>query len=173
MTKRTMALLDAYRKGYHVDKDGNAFSPSGRQLKVWIHSKTRSIYYVFSINLNGKVYKVFVSRLQALQKFGDELFKEGIEVRHLNNNSLDNSWDNIIIGTHQENMMDIPRELRLKFSEAACSKTRKLTKENVVELRRDRQNGATQRILAEKYNVSKSTVSLIVNRKTYMYQLEY
>ena len=82
----------ALDKGYYIDEDGNAFSRF-KQLKTYI--KKHYPYYHFGIKVGNKTKLVAVHRLQAHQKFGKRLFKDGIEVRHLNNNKLDNSWDNI------------------------------------------------------------------------------
>ena len=41
-------------------------------------------------------------------KYGEEAFEADC-VRHLNDNSLDNSWDNIVIGTHMDNHLDAVR----------------------------------------------------------------
>ena len=170
MSKRNETLLLAYKKGYYVDFNGNLFNPSENNLKGWITNKGNAGckfgYYLFSI---GKGLNFAIARLQAYQKFGDKMFEPGIEVRHINNNSLDNSWDNIQIGTHQQNMLDNPKEDRLKYALNAAKKKRKLTPDRLAELRTDRRDGFSYRELAEKYNIVKSTVSFIVNGKTYIH----
>ena len=97
----------AIEKGYYVNEIGEAFS---KKQKLSLRLKyTNPNYYCFNIRDNeNKVCRILVHRLQAYQKFGDEIFKEGIVVRHLDNNSLNNSIDNIAIGTQQENMLDRP-----------------------------------------------------------------
>ena len=87
------------------------------------------------------------------------MFKEGIEVRHLNGNSKDNSFDNIEIGTHSENMMDIPKEKRFLGGSEPIHKHKEIIE--------DRKKGFTYNQLCKKYNISsKGTISFIINEST-------
>ena len=70
-------------------------------------------------------------RLQAYQKYGDKIYEDGVEVRHNNGESLDNSWCNILIGSHSDNMMDIPKQIRIKKALHATSFIRKYDKKEV------------------------------------------
>lgn len=104
MNQETMEinkLVVASSQGYRVDKDGSVIFP-GKQKKL---TNTNG-YLLFSINSSKKALRIYLHRLQAYQKYGDSIFEDGIEVRHLNGNSLDNSYDNISIGTHTDNMRD-------------------------------------------------------------------
>jgi hypothetical protein len=49
-----------------------------------------------------------VHKIIAYIKFGDDAIKRGIVTRHLNDCKLDNSWDNIGIGTPKDNWHDMP-----------------------------------------------------------------
>ena len=73
------------------------FNKDGKQLSIGKSSKG---YLSFNIRLSkgSKPTRSFVHRLQAFQKFGEKIFKDGIVVRHLNGVSTDNSYDNIGIG---------------------------------------------------------------------------
>ena len=93
-----------------------------------------------------------VHKLQAYQKFGNKVFEKGIQVRHLDNNSLNNSWNNIDIGTQSQNMMDIPKEKRIQ-------KARNNIKYDWSEIDKDRENGMSYKKLTEKYGVKKGTLS--------------
>lgn len=99
------ALLKAYQKGYRV-KDGIAYNPKGESLSGTLDS---SGYIMFSPT---KFDKVFIHRLVAYQKYGDRIFEDGIQVRHKDNNKLNNFEDNILIGNQSQNMMDIPKQQR-------------------------------------------------------------
>lgn len=115
------ALLYAHNTGYIVDKSGDIFL-NGKKLKGRIKTISgHSPYREFAIKFNNTVQYLKVHRLQALQKYGNEIFKAGIVVRHLNNNSLDNSYDNIVIGTVQDNAMDIPESTRRANAQHAAS----------------------------------------------------
>ena len=103
-------IVEAKKKGYYCDKEGNIFSV---KKKIALRKSNQNRYW-FCIRYYGKRVSIPVHRFVGYLKFGDESFKEGIEVRHLDNNSLNNSWDNIDIGTHSENMNDIPKQTKIK-----------------------------------------------------------
>jgi endoglucanase Acf2 len=97
--------------------------------------------------------------MQAFKKYGYEMFKEGILVRHLNGVPTDNSYDNIAIGTASDNMMDIPVSVRRKKSSKANNV------HNHIDIIKDRKNGMTYAELMSKYNISsKGTISFIINK---------
>lgn len=153
----------AYEKGYLVNKDGSVTSPKGKVIKLQL---SNSGYYQFSIKINRKVYHVFVHRLQAFMKFGNKLYEDGIVVRHLNNNKLDNSIDNIEIGTQQDNIYDNAIELRLKSSYLASRKNIKYSDDVVQQIRLDYKKGLGYKFIMNKYNInSKGTLSHIINKR--------
>ena len=102
----------AKEKGYFVDKQGNAYSPRGN--KVGTRGKDPYLYFGIRVS-KTKVIKVYIHRMQAYQKFGDLIFNDNIEVRHLNGNSFDNSFKNLAIGTPSENAMDKQSQKERKF----------------------------------------------------------
>lgn len=116
------ALLKAYQNGYRI-KDGIVYNPNGKILSGTLCSDG---YIMFAPT---KVDKVFIHRLVAYQKYGDKIFEEGIEVRHKDNDKLNNFDDNIIIGTHKENMMDISKKER---SKNAGNQSRKHPHEEII-----------------------------------------
>lgn len=153
MNKKTEAIILANQKGYKVTKDGKVINKYNKQL----FTNNMNGYFFLCVRINTeKSINIAVHRLQAFQKFGEEIFKEKIEVRHLNGNSTDNSYDNIVIGSHYENMMDIPKEKRILNSSNPiyCHKS-------IIE---DRKNGLTYKELCIKYNIkSKGTINFIIN----------
>ena len=101
----------AYEKGYRVTKNGCLIG----LRRTRIGSINNQGYERTTIlNNNNKNLYIQTHRLQAYQKYGDKLFQDGIVVRHLNGNALDNSWNNIAIGTNRDNQMDIPKEQRIR-----------------------------------------------------------
>lgn len=113
----------ASERGYFVTKDGLVFF-NGKQRKLNLKNKKYQ-YYCFNIRIDGKPKRIEVHRLQAYQKFGDKIFEKGIVVRHLNGDSTDNSYDNIGIGTYQDNSLDIPKDVRVKLATYAGSFVKK------------------------------------------------
>lgn len=105
-------------------------------------------------------------RFQAYFKFGDEIYKNDAVVRHLNGNPLDNSWDNIEIGSQQENNLDKLPEVRTKAAYLASRKKVKFNDDIVKQIRLDYKNGLNYSELMSKYDIkSKGTISYIVKKR--------
>jgi hypothetical protein len=148
----------AYAKGYRVDKRGNCLNSNGDILSTFENKK----YIMFSIRHEGKMKKVRVHRMQAYQKFGDAIYKKGIDVRHLNGNPSDNSIDNIEIGTPSQNMMDKPKEERLRSAIFAASHLIQYDHFKVKEFYNE---SRSYKKTMEEFGIkSKSTLSNIVNK---------
>lgn len=165
MSNNKKAIIHAHIKGYRVTELGEVISPKGNSLSL---SVSTSGYYRFSVKVQDKRVTVPVHLLASFQKFGIKAFRRGTVTRHLDSNPLNNSLINISIGTLSDNMMDIPEEVRVDRSRKAAKVRRKLTDDEVTELRALQKQGWTNRQLREKYDISKSTVSYIVNSKTYL-----
>jgi len=104
MSKRRGYLLVAYEKGYRVDRHGRVVGLDGKLKALSTYGVGK--YLQFSIHVDGIKRGVFVHRLQAYQKFGSSMFEDGIEVRHYDGNSFNNSESNILIGTRKDNHAD-------------------------------------------------------------------
>jgi hypothetical protein len=89
--------------GYHV-RNGYAFGPKGLQ-KTSPDSKG---YLRIGIYVEGKTRTCWVHRLVAFQKFGDALYLNRPDVRHLDGDHQNNLDDNIALGTRSMNLLDIP-----------------------------------------------------------------
>lgn len=113
MGKLNRAILTAIEKGYTIDDQGNVTGMKGFVLKLCPNTEG---YLAFSIKMDGVKVNVYPHRFQAYKQFGDEIFKEGVEVRHLDGNNQNNSKENIAIGTHSDNMMDKPAEVRQQMA---------------------------------------------------------
>lgn len=113
------ALLLAVSKGYRINAEGFVYNPKGVLVKGFVAGTTG--YRHFGIKVSGQTISVMFHRLQAYQKYGDKMFAPGIEVRHLDSVRLNNSDGNIAIGTHKQNMMDIPKQKRLASAYHATS----------------------------------------------------
>lgn len=152
-------ILDAVQKGYTVDDFGN----------VWFDNKMRRLnldgmYYRFSIrDLKGKPISIPVHKLQAYQKFGEAIFEPGIVVRHLDGNSMNNSYDNIQIGTQSDNMYDIPVEERITHAKKASLKHIKFNAEEVKKFYNE--NRSYKKTMDFFKIPSKSTLHNILNNR--------
>lgn len=119
----------AIQKGYYVAENGDAYS-CHKKLKLKLSSKICR-YYCFNIRYYEKHTTIKVHRLQAYQKFGEAIFEKGIVVRHLNGDSLDNSFNNIDIGTQSDNVMDMPLKVRVAKAIRATSFVKKFNHNSV------------------------------------------
>ena len=157
-SKQTQLILEAYNRGYRVTKEGSVKGIKTKELSL---SKNKKGYYSFNIRYDNKVTRVFVHRLQAYQKYGKKLFNEEVLARHLNGDSTDNSWDNILIGTQSDNMMDISEEERISKSLHATSFIRKYNKEEVKKFHK---KSKSYKETMEKFHISsKGTLNYILN----------
>ena len=103
-----------------------------------------------------------VHRMQAYQKFGDKIYNENLVVRHVNGNYLDNSLDNIELGTDSENMMDVPEEIRIK---KASNAAKIYSDELVTTIKRFKETHTYNETMQE-YNISsKGTLYYIINKR--------
>ena len=102
-------IIHAFKRGDRVDFDGNLYNANGRQLTP---QKRGNGYLFFRIKINEVEKIISVHRLQAYQKFGISMFKQGLVVRHLDGNMYNNSSANISIGTIRDNHMDMPSNKR-------------------------------------------------------------
>ena len=149
-------------KGYYVDLQGNAFSARGK--KVGTRGSDPYMYIGIRVS-ETKVIKVYVHRLQAYQKFGDAIFDKGIEVRHLNGDSFDNSYENIAIGTPFENAMDKAKETRMRCAKKASEAIKKYSDELAQQIQLEYSKGSNYRELMKKYSISsKGTLNYILKR---------
>ncbi len=140
----------ATKRGYVVSEDGIMYNPKGEE----IGHKNDNGYIKTNIRPNkGEHHSVLAHRLQAFQKYGQALYLKGIVTRHYDGNKLNNSWDNILIGTHQQNMLDIPEQIRIKKSKLSWKNTREYKREDV---RLFYNNCKSYKKTKEKFNISSS-----------------
>ena len=132
LSRYNQNVIWAFENGYCVEANGEVRSPHGKLLKLLERKREgKTSYYTFSI----REKTIPVHKLQAYQKFGDATFETGIEVRHMNSNSLDNSWDNIELGTKKDNAQDRPKEQRVALAKHAASFNSKLSDDDRAAIR--------------------------------------
>lgn len=162
------ALILAYEKGYRVE-NGNVISCRNKIVKL---GKDTTGYFVFYFRFPAKIYKrktinIKVHRLVAYQKFGKKIFEDGVVVRHLDGNKLNNLDENIGIGSQSDNMMDKTKEARLQHSLLATVKNRKFTDEQIKLIREDHKiHKMTYPEIMKKWEItSKSSLSYMINNE--------
>lgn len=101
----------AKKKGYTVDPDGTVIGPTGKRLKP---QKKRK-YLAFGLWNGKRMIPLHIHRFHAYLLFGEDTFKPGIVVRHTPiDDKHCNCDNNLQLGTQQENMDDVPLDVRLK-----------------------------------------------------------
>ena len=151
-----------FNKGYRITQSGIILNPKGIEIKGVINNNGY-IAINTRVGIESKQKSCGVHRLQAYQKYENEMYKEGIEVRHLNGIKTDNSWDNILIGTHSENMMDIPEHIRIAKAVYASSFNKKHDKEAIIKWYKE--NGKSYKKTMHEFNISsKGTLHFILNK---------
>ena len=155
----------AHNKDYRVNREGVLLNPDGKTLKGYYKNGYK--YYKLRKEEDYTKYAAFkISRLQAYQKYKNDMYHKGIVVRHLNGKRDDDSFDHIAIGTQSQNIMDCPKQDRVKRATYASSKNRKYPTETILKIREDRKNGMTYSQLLKKYNIpNDSSLHYILYRK--------
>lgn len=166
MNKHIEQIKHAHSLGYRVE-NGVVISPySGRPRKLKI-GEDKSGYRRASFNIRattGEAYPIDVHQLVAYQKYGDDVFNSGIEVRHLDGDSLNNCDENIAIGTCSENAFDKPKEMRVSVAITASTNNRKFSDEEVATIRKFYKNVRSYKLTMEEFNIkSKGTLHYILN----------
>ena len=95
-----------------------------------------------------------------------DIYKKGIVVRHLNGNKIDNSHNNISIGTQSQNMLDRPVEERKKHAMKATKAMMKYKNVNEI-IKYHEKNGKSYKKTMKKFNISSTgTLHYILNNRT-------
>ena len=162
-TKMTYVRLSfmGYKK-YKINKRGVIKSLKRKGWKRLVPYTNKHGYPTVGLSKHGTTKKFRVNRLVLLAFRGP--CPEGMQCRHLNGIKDDNRIDNLKWGTPKRNQKD-----RIKHGTTYGGEDHhkaKLTEEIVLKIRKQsrpqERNGG---VLARKYNVSISTIHLIVHHK--------
>jgi hypothetical protein len=150
-----------FSKGYTVDKYGRLFNKLGVEV---IGSVDNRGYRTTGVRMpDNRVVRVCFHRMVAYAKFKNEIYKNGTVVRHLDGNPLNNNWNNIDIGSYSDNMMDIPKSVRVAKARLANMKY----DNDMVNMIKDlRSKGLKYTDIMAKTGIpSKGTISHIINHR--------
>ena len=175
-SKTKERVVEFFNKGYRVI-NGECFNPKGTMLTGSLKRNNCKTSY----RRISAPYVLF-HHLVAYQKFGDEWLYSDLDVRHKDNNSLNNKEDNIVLGTRWENKMDIPIEERKRIMSIARKsdtwklenaknvrrRLAKLTDEQVLEIRELLKTDMFLKDIAKIYDVSRSTINDLKFGRTYL-----
>lgn len=160
---QSKVLIFAYKKGYRILKNGEVNSPYNKILTPIIHITG---YVVFYLRYNKISKPVFYHKLQAYQKYGNKIFETDC-VRHLDGDKLNNSFNNINIGTFRENQMDKSKEERVRCATIAShSFMMKYNAEEVENIKKYHNEVNSYKRTMEHFNISsKGTLHFILNNR--------
>jgi len=146
-------------KGYYIDNNGDVFHKE-KKLTPRIY---KGGYKRTTIRVNSKLLTLSYHRLQAYKKYGDRIYKKGIQVRHLDNNPSNNSFENIAIGTAKQNYHDSLPEVRQQAIQKGGDAIRKFNHKNVISLHNC---GLSYKQIEERLGIKKGQISWIINHST-------
>jgi hypothetical protein len=164
LSKSNQAVIYAYEKGYRII-DGVVRNKNGDPRAVNIKDQRPYKTARFSMKRDGIHHNVMVHKLAAYQKFGNQMFFNGVQVRHLDGNSENNRLENIAIGTAHQNKMDMPEEQRVELAINATKKNRVLTDAQIGLARclHDKAGWGYKKLMTEFGVKSKGTMHHILN----------
>jgi hypothetical protein len=156
-------ILDSDK--YDIRKDGTCwiFDARKKNWKRWDKQYKRKrneqdLYW----NVSYRGHKISVHRI-IYAKFVGELSKH-LSINHLDGNPSNNTPGNLELVTQRENNLYSYRVLNKK----PVKGHKKISKELADLIRFERSCGLKYKDLVEKYKLCKSTISYIVNRKTWI-----
>jgi len=158
-SKTFNGITTALDRGYTYDMLGNIYLPSGVLAAYDIDPDG---YKRIKVRHSTGRASICFHNFIGYCKFKDKVFETGIQIRHLNNDSKDNSWNNLELGTPSQNMMDRPVEKRI---ESALNATSYIRKYNKVEVKEYYSKNPSYKETMEHFGItSKGTLHFILNK---------
>lgn len=162
LSKKDKIIIKISKLGYKVI-NSKMYTPDGKTLSTQI-VENKGEYRKECIKLLG--CNISIHRVIAYQKYGNNLFEEGIEVRHSDSNSLNNFDNNISIGTKSENELDKDPKIRLRSSIKASNKIRRFTDAEIKAIKLYHSECKSYGKTMKKFNIlSKGSLYYILNTK--------
>jgi hypothetical protein len=152
-----------YAKGYRII-DNDCYNPKGKKLNGSI--KMHPVpYRQLSIKTEMGARSIFYHALLAYQIYGDLYFEQGTVVRHLDGNSLNNTPENLKLGSPRDNKFDIPAHTRSDIAFKSVRTVKKLTPEIIAQIKNDYLiNGIPAKQLYIKYNTCLNTMYILIRK---------
>ena len=158
--------------GNMTDSKYNRYKHTTFQTQVFdkfVETKNGCHEFTGALNTNGygrinfKNKKIYIHR--AVYEHFNGSIPKGMVVRHKCNNPKCGNIDHLELGTHADNVQDkVNAGRQLKGTKIVQSK---LTEEKVLKIRKLYAKGMSQYKLAKMYGVNPSSISYVVNKKTW------
>ena len=160
--------------GYHVCREtGTIIGKSGAPMKGAV-AKNGYVYVTLIIEgltRPSKGNAVTQHQMVAFAKYGEAAFEDGIEIRHLDGERTNNHPANLLLGTRQDNMLDMAPEARSARNLGRPNgHQRKVSWADAMKIRAIYARGLVRgecKELADYFCVCSTTISSIGNRRTY------
>lgn len=133
-SKLSKNLIRFFQLGYWFDHESNSIRGFNFSKKIDRVYKSQ-VYPQFALNYKGRCRTLPIHKIIAIQKFGISHLFEGLVVRHLDDDPMNMSFDNIEIGTMSQNIMDMsPNRRSLRATNGGLATKGEIPKEKVFEL---------------------------------------
>ena len=173
MSKGNAGILAALAHGYTADAAGIIYKPDKTVQKEYTAADG---YKMFTPPASVSPVVIKSHRFIAAFYLGKEALAQEC-IRHLDGDKTNNCIDNILPGSHTDNRMDIPKELRVASAKVAAreggavtrERNRILSDEDVAAIRRLYRNKThTQKALASMFGLrSQGNVSRLCSGNTW------
>jgi hypothetical protein len=153
---------------YRISNFGNVYSLRKNKLYLLKLELTKKGYYRIRIVNDVEHKRFLVHKLVAIH-FVDKVLDKN-EINHINGIKTYNYYKNLEWCTRSENTIHAYKTGLEKKVYSINHHNCKLTKENVIEIRKMRkETNLTLQKIANKFNVERSTIGYIVNNKFHLH----
>src|SRR5262249_29172568 len=97
MTKANKAIRKAVKAGYKITSTGMVQAPDGTKNRGYSHNRRETNQYLKVFVPEAGTW-IYVHRLAAFLKFGNQIYQRGQYVSHKNAKGTDNRMSNITLG---------------------------------------------------------------------------
>ena len=148
----------AHDKGYRI-KDGKCYNPNGQEVGYINNDK---LYKRFRLYHERKQKHIEFHKLVAYQLYGEEAFKLNVVIRHLDDNSLNNKEDNIVLGTNLQNIYDMPSEKRSRISSNGNKTVKRLLEGLAQIIIQENGGGISTNEISRRHGISIATIRKVL-----------
>ena len=170
MSKEFWRNIEGYKELYQISNTGKVRSFKNKNIIILKQRKNSRGYWYVNLCIDGKYKSITVHRLVALHFFDKSDRNE--TVNHIDGNKDNNCIFNLEWITRKENWEHAKRNNLLAMGEKNGKS--KLKEKDVLEIRNlykksKKSKKSTHRSLAKRYNVSKTCIGLILQRKRWSF----
>lgn len=155
-----------FKQQYMIDTEGNVYSPWRGLHKMSIRTNPQGYkdLYLYTNEYGRKCYKVH--RL-VMETFKPQERSTELQVNHIDGNKSNNSLDNLEWCTRSENLKHAFKIGLEENPKGEKNPAHKLIELEVIEICKKLENKETLQTIANEYDVSKSCIAAIKQRRTW------